>query len=810
MKANARSLLAPLLALCLVMGLCACGKDAGSGEGKSSSAGENKPEFTYAAEYAKIPSDGKDGLFPELLTADGFYMSYWVKTGENIPEGKTPEYEGQYDILEPRIVFRDFSGKTTELENYLPAVPEIDGGKRGFQSSSSISKILLNGEGNLVVLENLYCSWYDAPEDIKDDDPEYMDYFCADNAYYVRVLDKTGAELSRGTLDPAETTDLFVYSCQLDDRGNLVLDRESGVCAFNMEGQKVYDIPFNGYIYSMARLRDGKVCILGYDMDSTSYEGAFALKIVDSGAGRFENQTYSISTDAYELISGGGDYDLYYTSGTRFYGYRLEDETEDLLFDWMACDVNSSMLQLVSIGEEGTVRGFSSMSDPSGESGGIDLITVSKVPYASVPQKESLRMAVLSLDYNTQAAVINFNRSSDKYHINVADYSQYNSPDDYSAGLTKLTTEIMAGNMPDILSVSEQLPYRQLAAKGLLEDLYPYMEADAAISKSDFFPNVLSAMELDGKLYAACAGFMVQTAVGASSVVGDTPGWTYEDYYAALASMPEGCEGFDVGVDRNTMLTAATALDLTDYVDWSTGQCRFDSEDFIKVLEFAKQFPDSSYYENYEYSADDSPASRVAQGKQMLVAVSFSGTDFFYEDYDKMFGGSSTCVGFPTNSGVGNVLAMGESYAMSSSCRSKEAAWEFLRTFLTEEYQLNGYSLPTNKNAFEKQLAEAMEVDYVRDANGNYLLDENGERIPQSKGMVSDGMTTSEIYATTPRQAEQLREAISSATKMIDYDTSIIDIVTEEAAAFFAGQKSAEEVTKLIQSKASLYINEQR
>ena len=45
---------------------------------------------------------------------------------------------------------------------------------------------------------------------------------------------------------------------------------------------------------------------------------------------------------------------------------------------------------------------------------------------------------------------------------------------------------------------------------------------------------------------------------------------------------------------------------------------------------------------------------------------------------------------------------------------------------------------------------------------------------------------------------------------MMDYDQSIIDIVKEEAAAYFAGQKSAEDVAKLVQSKANIYINEQR
>ena len=237
---------------------------------------------------------------------------------------------------------------------------------------------------------------------------------------------------------------------------------------------------------------------------------------------------------------------------------------------------------------------------------------------------------------------------------------------------------------------------------------------------------------------------------------------------------------------------------------------RFDSEDFVKVLEFCKPFPDASYYENYEYTAEDSPANRVAQGKQMLCVATFTSTDFFYMDYDKVFGGQATCIGFPTNNGVGNTLAMLESYAMSSTCHNKEAAWQFLKGFLTEEYQMKGYYLPTNQKTFEKQLEKAMEVEYEKDANGNYLLDENGERIPVSRGSVFDGMETYDIYATTPRQAQMLREVIASATKMMDYDMSIINIVKEEAAAYFAGQKTAQEVCKLIQSKVNIYINEQK
>ena len=812
MNRSIKRSLSLLLILCLALGLGACGKGGDGGSQTKDSTATPAPDFVYAAEYKDIHNESETSYSPELLCDGGFLLSYREKVGERpIPQGVTPEYEGQYDIMEPRLALGGLDGSITSLAAYAPAAAEVDGeGKRDFTTSQTINRVFRNEEGNFVVLESVYCSWSEAPEDIKADDPDYFNYLQSDSAYYLRTLDETGAELSRGKLELEDADSFYAYNSQLDEQGNLVVAREGGILAFKPDGSLAYQIDFEGWVYSMAKLKDGRVGVYAYDMSATDYTKAMALRIIDSAAGSFEKKTYTLARDVYEVISGGGDYDFYYSSGTHFYGYKLAEESAEMLFDWIGCDVNSNALQLVSVREDGVVEGFIGNYDEDADDYSFEYVSVSKVPYDAVPHKESLRMAVMYLDYHTQQAIIDFNRSNDKYRVDVRDYSEYNTEDDYSAGLTKLTTEIMAGNMPDILSVAESIPYRQLAAKGLLEDLYPYIDADEQLSRGDFFPNVLSAMELDGKLYAACAGFAVETAVGASSVVGDTPGWTYDEYYAALATMPEGCEGFDIGVDRDTMLEISLALDMTDYVDWAAGTCNFDSEEFAKVLEFCKPFPDASYYENYEYTAEDSPANRVAQGKQMLCVATFSGTDFFYMDYDKVFGGQATCIGFPTNNGVGNTLAMLESYAMSSTCHNKEAAWQFLRGFLTEEYQMEGYYLPTNQKTFEKQLEKAMEVEYEKDANGNYLLDENGERIPVSRGSVYDGMETYDIYATTPRQAQMLRDVIASATKMMDYDMSIINIVKEEAAAYFAGQKTAQEVCKLIQSKANIYINEQK
>ena len=57
---------------------------------------------------------------------------------------------------------------------------------------------------------------------------------------------------------------------------------------------------------------------------------------------------------------------------------------------------------------------------------------------------------------------------------------------------------------------------------------------------------------------------------------------------------------------------------------------------------------------------------------------------------------------------------------------------------------------------------------------------------------------------------QQIRELIETTTKMADYDNAIIQIVSEQAKPFFEGQKSAEDVAKLVQSKVNIYVNEQR
>lgn len=800
MKKYGKSILCLLLVLALCLSLAACGK-----KEEQNKTDEEIPEYVYSAEFQPLNVEEDSYVNARVFTDDGFYATGWVKIGEReLNEGETLDYEGQLDIYGPKLYFISLDGAMKELTAYEPMPTPVDTeGRANYSANVDLTGLGLRDDGKLLVVESVGESWYDGdPKEINTED-DWVNWRY-ESSFYIRVLNPDGSEVSTAPVeidyDPQQSYISF-YNMLVDDQGNAIGTGDNGVIAVAADGSVAYTIESEDYVNNMLPLRDGSIGVTRWG------DTGMELVRLDTAAGRF-GEVIPLPANAYDVIPGGGDYDLYYRNGTNLYGYNFETQANDKILNWLSCDINGDYMNGIRVAEDGTITGI--MTSWRSEDRDVEFVTISKVPYDSVPHKESITLAVLWTDYELSDRVIEFNRKSDDVRIDVVDYSEYNTEDDYSAGQTKLLTEIMAGNMPDLF-VLDQMPYRQLAAKGLLEDLYPYLDADAELKREDFFPSVLHAMESDGKLCRVAPGFGISTLAGASSVVGDEPGWNYDQFREALASMPEGCDALDQYTTRGDVLQQLVYLDMEDFVDWNTGKCSFDSQEFIDVLEFANTFQVDFDWENYEWTEEESTMNRLAAGRQMLMNTSiYSMDDMLYNDV--YFGGSCTYIGWPTNNGVGNMInLLNGSYGMSVNCKNKEAAWQFLRTFLTADFQKDLYGLPSNTHAFDTMLKAIMKPEYLTDAEGNAVLDDNGEKIQVSRGNIgmSDG-STFRIYAMTQEQADKLVQLINSADRTADYDTGIFDIVNEQAQAYFAGQKSAAEVAKLIQSRANLFVNEQR
>ena len=794
------------LVMCLVMLVClaACGKDKAEPTPTPGSTGSDAISYAYKSEFLPIVSDARWGLTPVIYTDDGFYATGNIVIGrQEVPEGSVEEYEGQYDIYGTMIYFVDQSGKAQRLPNYVPGKPiENTENYRDFSSYCNLGRPVLNADGKLVALEQKGASWFDGPDSSYGKEEEMYQYYHNENLYDIVVLDLDGTELSRCRVDvDASNAWLNSYSTAIAPDGSLLAILDQAVLDIQPDGSIAWQIQADDYINSLVNLSDGSSAALLYGMNGSE------MRRIDL-SNRSLGSPLGIPESAWSFIPGDDLYDFYYTSGQFLYGFKFDEEPVQLL-NWMSCDINGQSLDnsSLNIRADGTILGV--VSDYSGDQVNSELFTLHRVPEDSLPKKEIITVAQLEYypDYQFSNRIIRFNRSHDDVRIEYKDYTQYNTEDNAEAGLTKFMTELGAGNMPDILPMS-QLPYKQLAAKGILEDLYSYIDADPNLNRDDFFSNVLSALEANGGLYQVVPGFSVETLVGAASVVGDTPGWTYDEFNAALSKMPEDCTPLEPYTTRDIVLNSLLAADMDRYVNWGTGEVHFDSDDFKQLLTFAKQFP-----ADYDWDAHDSTESSqdlIRQGRQMLARTYLYSLDaLLWGDTD--FGGKSTYIGWPTVSGVGSIMRTDSGYGISRTSTHKDQVWEFLRSMLTEEGQADVYTIPTNRHVFEKRLEELMTPNYRKDTDGNYILAESGERVQEARGgWVDENGAEHYIYAMTQEQADEVMNVITTCTRVADYNSSIYDIVAEQAEAYFSGQKSVDDVARLIQSKANIYVNEQR
>ena len=821
MNTTAIRILSLFLCLVMVFSLAACGKSsqteapAPESENVQNNTSEQSSteapaptgstEYAWKSDFMTIASDSSGAVQPVLYTDDGFYATGQEKIGRmEIPEGQVEEYEGQYDIYSTVLYFVDKNGKTEKLPNYVPAVPMSNTeGYKDFYSYCNLGRPVMNKDGNLVALEMQGYGWYKGPDEIYGTDAMYEgDYFEYGQDYSIVTVSTDGTELSRAPVElDMQDSWLNTTNVLLDDEGNLVVVKDQSLIAIAPDGSIAWS-PRDSYdINSIVRLPDGTIAAMIYGSDGSEMR---PLNLETKTFG----EPYPIPANAWSLLSGDENYDFYYTSGMYLYGFKLGEEEPQQILNWMNCDINGDTVDInsLNISPDGSLTGM--IYDYSRDNVESQQFTLTRVPADSLPKKQVLTVAQLEYypNYQLSNRMVRFNRSHDTVRLEYKDYTQYNTEDDYSAGLTKFMTEVMAGTLPDIVPLG-QLPYKQLASKGLPEDLYPYIDSDKDLKREDIFPNLLSALEVDGGLYQIVSSFSVETLSGAASIVGDTPGWTYDQFNEALAKMPEGCTPLEPYITRDQVLSALLYADLDSFVNWGTGQVNFETDSFKQLLEFVKQFPETYNWE--EHDTSESTADLIRQGRQMLTQTYLYSLDSVLWN-DVNFGGKATFIGWPTNNGVGSIMRFDEGYAISRNCSDKEAAWEFLRGMLTEEGQSDVYTIPSNRNAFNKQLKEIMTPTYLKDGNGNFVLDENGEKIEESRGGWTDENGEHNIYAMTQEQADELLNVIETCTKVANYDSSIYDIVNEQAQAFFANQKSVDEVTRLIQSKANIYVNEQR
>lgn len=390
--------------------------------------------------------------------------------------------------------------------------------------------------------------------------------------------------------------------------------------------------------------------------------------------------------------------------------------------------------------------------------------------------------------------------------IEVRDYLD----EDGFSGKDRLMTEIAAGKIPDIIDLGRSpssfclLPYQVLARKGYLEDLWPYIDNDPELGRESVLEAPLKAAEVNGGLYVLFDEFIINTLTGAEGVVGDRSGWSLSELQDVFASMPEGSTILPYHYRKMEVFAYMMRMNLDGYVDWETGRCSFDCENFRDALQFVNSFPDE-----VPYGEDLVPEllERMRHGKQMLWAEPIR-TVMDMQFISALLGSGDriSFVGYPSaDGGNGSSFFPQRKLAMSSACRDKEAAWAFLREMLLPKYDRKAIiagegpvCIPINREDY----------DTVR------MVSQSPDFVPKKTGFAYSAFSTDvvwvEYHSATDEEWAQYDGLINSITKIDVYDSHIYNIVWEAAGAYFAGDKTLDETIRLIENRVGLYVNENR
>ncbi len=378
--------------------------------------------------------------------------------------------------------------------------------------------------------------------------------------------------------------------------------------------------------------------------------------------------------------------------------------------------------------------------------------------------------------------VAQFNQSHTDYQIVVETYS--------SEDKSRLNVDLATGNTPDIFCFGTDFygmsPFQPsvYAAKGMLLDMYSFIDNDPELTRDSFLPNVLGALESeDGAIYTMPSGFWADVIVGNSHRIDNRSSWNFQEMQEVVNEL--GYEGPVMGphVTQDLLLQFVLAYNQDEFVDWASGTCRFDTEAFGELLQFVAQAP-----ETQDSSEERNDFELIAAGEQLLMYGKLGNVKSI-QKFQQNFGTTDlSFVGFPASSGIGNAISYDMSLAISAGCQATDAAWEFVREFYLDDYDAPAF--PVNKAALLRKFAQEQAED--------------GETV------LSDS-TGFEVRMTAPsdEECDTVLALIESLDRVYRFDPELYQIVFEEASAFFKGEANLSDVLPKIQNRAQIYISEQ-
>ena len=675
------------------------------------------------------------------------------------------------------------------------------------EGNSYINGVKVSSDGTIWVIINSYSFT---------DEGGYQEsmslrHYQTDGSYETIDLDSLS--------DPETGETFYINNVETADDGSLVLYSWNGVKVLSPDG-KLSDVDLGsatGDVSVEGVLRmNGKlyVQVYYYSADSSSSK----LCELDVAGLKLGEEIELRNTNIYNMILGPG-YDYYYNDYSAIYGCKFENDERVEVLNFINSDINSNDINtIVPLSPDQFIT-----TGYDNETGAQTIKLLNRVPDDQIIEKEILTLAVPYFYYNMRNAVIKFNKSNDQYRIVVTDYSQYNTDDDYTAGITRLNNDLISGKIPDLLYISGDMAYDHYVAKGLFCDLYELMDADPDFNRGDYLENIFKAYETNGKLYSIIPTFQIQTFAAKTELLEGRTHWTVEEFMEFAKAHPE-MQMFDYDFNRDYFMSAIMMFMRDAFIDRDSGKCSFDSEEFKGLLDFASTLTPDDFWSNIDYN-EVGPEfwneydNRFAENRVLLTqAWIYNIADSYRSLVNYTLKGDATYIGFPCEEGNGATITGTSEFAIAAKSKYKEGAWEFIKSLISEDAQMpvknswGGWSyssgLPILRAAMDKLCEIAMTPP--EDKGDGEIVYATTETVVSTDIAIEEPVVDPYSIPMTQEQIDQIMALIEGTTQVARSDEKLNAIILEEAGAYFSGQKSLDETVRIIQNRAEIYVSESR
>ncbi len=753
--------------------------------------------------FGSIKLDGTDAKVFQVSEDDIYYYDDEELEDEELPaeleeegfsedELEKPHGEDAEVAFEEDMVTQEAQNEEEQVEEEQVSEDEVaseeeiavedyyyDDFEDGYEYSYTNYLGMAVYNGNFILLKEDYSETYENDE------------FQSTEQYSVVSYDRDGNLLNEYQMPDTEEEYTYIEYFQVTKDGNIffVLNENEIVeldASFQLiNSHKVEDI---SYVYDLYIVGD-TVIYRGWDADYEN-QHVYRLNMKTNETESFDVPAIASSGTVYQ---GNDEVDLYIATEKEIYAWNVEKGEVVEVLDFIDSDVDISYVEafcplsatdfiILYCDTENYERCISEFV---------------KVDPEKVVDKKVITLACEYLDYNVKSQIIAFNKENESYRIQVNDYSIYDTYDDYNAGLTKLNNDIAAGKIPDIMLLSGNMPIASYNEKGLFADLKEFVDKDSDFSMDDFAPNIVKAYSYDGKWYTLVPDFSIVTYGVKQSLADGKENWTVDDALKLWEQYPDAMLIEDG--TKDSILYEGLSFMGNQFVDWKTGNCKFNTDEFIALLEFANKFPEdcehsddywNEYYTMYE--------TMYRENKALCMYMYISSISAMNYREQGMMGENMTFVGFPTENGSGASISADLMISITSKSKEKDGAWEFVKSYISEEYDTKNV-LSIRMDKLEEQVERATQRPHYTEEDGTEVEYDDYYYIGDKEIL---------IEPMSKERATEILNYILSIETTSFYDEDLVTLISEEAESFFSGQKSAKEVADIIQSRAQIYVNE--